>query len=224
MFRSIGGEMQQMLDQHINEILCDDLCRRIEGELTTFLDSISMEIAGRAWLLPDPFRVKVNHEKHRVDVDFSDATKELLNVMQEALDWSEHTGLSTSYYPGLCGRSWSDYVKDITSASTPEEPTIADTTIEAAVEPLKRHICAFVLASDLVPVGWTSWFWACVSDGAPFDWGNNNRSLVTASRFEEHCDACLIMATEDHGVPQEDIDAFLRLLDSLGETYVDLEN
>jgi len=76
--------------------------------------------------------------------------------------------------------------------------------------------CDFILASDLVPKAWSSWFWAVISDSAPFSWGDNNRTLVTASRFAEHCRNRL----DDHPRYRP----FLQRLDEHGETYIDLEN
>lgn len=82
--------------------------------------------------------------------------------------------------------------------------------------------CGFVESSSLVPQSWASWFWGLISDSAPFSWGENNRSLVCACDFARHCRDRLLDAPD--GVEQSEIDAFLASLDSLGSTYIDLEN
>lgn len=59
-------------------------------------------------------------------------------------------------------------------------------------------------------------FWCLISDNAPFSWGDNNRTLVTASSLANHCQDRL-----------DDRPSYLNLLQSLrelGETYVDLES
>ena len=81
---------------------------------------------------------------------------------------------------------------------------------------LKTHTCEFVSATDLVPGTWRGWFWELISENAPFSWGDNNRSLVTASFFRQHCEERL---------PEGPATArFLGKLRRLGETYIDLES
>ena len=82
-----------------------------------------------------------------------------------------------------------------------------------------RQTCAFVPASSLVPKAWSEWFWTLISENAPFSWGNNNRSLVTASDFARHCEDRLEGTTS-----QSSITRFLKKVRALGETYIDLEN
>lgn len=76
----------------------------------------------------------------------------------------------------------------------------------------------------MVPPGWATWFWAKISQDAPFSWGDNNRSMVLACDFKNHCEDRLADAASEEDVPQADIDQFLQLIESLGTTYVDLEN
>lgn len=76
--------------------------------------------------------------------------------------------------------------------------------------------CQFVSASDLVPKRWCSWFWGKISENAPFSWGDNNRSLVTASCFADHCQQRL----DDSPASQK----FLAKVRALGEMYIDLES
>jgi hypothetical protein len=84
--------------------------------------------------------------------------------------------------------------------------------------------CSFIAVTDLVPEDWRGWFWGLISDSAPFSWGDNNRTMVTASRFYDHCKDRLD-DPEDFDITQEDVDAFLEKIEDLGETmYIDLEN
>ena len=50
---------------------------------------------------------------------------------------------------------------------------------------LRYHTARYVNVSDLVPKNWNSWFWASISDNAPFTWGSNNHSLVDVESFIE---------------------------------------
>lgn len=84
--------------------------------------------------------------------------------------------------------------------------------------------CEFVEASDLIPESWVNWFWAKISDNAPFSWGDNNRSMVCACDFRRHCEDRLLDVVDDEGAEQKDIDIFLDKLQILGTTYIDLEN
>lgn len=112
--------------------------------------------------------------------------------------------------------------------------TIQDSEIAKAVElsqewlqmfaDAQLELAAFRPITSLVPDSWRDWFWALISDNAPFSWGDNDRTLVTASDFARHCEDRLLDAADDHEVPQARIDAFLESLRSLGEIYIDLEN
>lgn len=46
--------------------------------------------------------------------------------------------------------------------------------------------CKFVCVTDLVPEEWNGWFYDLISEDAPFSWGDNNRTMVSAERFAEH--------------------------------------
>ena len=78
------------------------------------------------------------------------------------------------------------------------------------------HTCEFVLGTDVVPREWGKWFWERISENAPFSWGDNNRSMVTASDFARHCEEQL-----DDSVK---VKHWLKKVRALGETYIDLEN
>ena len=84
--------------------------------------------------------------------------------------------------------------------------------------------CEFVEGTSLIPEGWDTWFWGRISEDAPFSWGDNNRSMVTACDFKRYCEERLLDAADEEGIPQEDIDQFLEALESLDAMYVDLEN
>jgi len=81
---------------------------------------------------------------------------------------------------------------------------------------MKVQSCQFVSATDLVPKRWQGWFWETISNDAPFSWGDNNRSMVTASSFADHCQQRL-----DDSLSAK---RFLNKVRSLGEMYIDLES
>jgi hypothetical protein len=80
--------------------------------------------------------------------------------------------------------------------------------------------CAFVsipdvLSPHLTTQGERDQFWALISENAPFSWGDNNRSMVTASSLADHCQDRL---------DGEGVDDLLQSMRDLGEIYVDLES
>jgi len=75
-------------------------------------------------------------------------------------------------------------------------------------------------ASSLIPAGWGEWLWERISDNAPFTWGDNDHSLVTADRFLEHVTNSTVVP--DHISP-EVWEAFIDRLRGMGEAYIDLE-
>jgi hypothetical protein len=78
----------------------------------------------------------------------------------------------------------------------------------------------FVEAFDLTRgYAWSPEFWSVLSASAPFTWGDNNRSMVTASRLLEHVERCAFDC-----IPSEELDRLIARLEALGETYIDLEN
>ncbi len=81
---------------------------------------------------------------------------------------------------------------------------------------MKVQTCEFVSATDLVPRSWDKWFWENISENAPFSWGDNNRSMVTASDFARHCEERLDDSPK--------IKRFLKKVRALGEMYIDLES
>ena len=80
----------------------------------------------------------------------------------------------------------------------------------------------YIELSSLVPKEW-DWFYGLISENAPFSWGDNDITLVRASRFYPHvCNALEDMA--DEGISQTEINLFLEMINEQGDTYIDLEN
>jgi len=92
----------------------------------------------------------------------------------------------------------------------------------------KKHTlietCQFIPASRLVPKAWTSWFWEVASQDAPFSWGDNNRTLVTAERLADHVVHLNDPVNGVRFVSAQAYQTFLRRLRKLGTMYIDLEN
>lgn len=86
---------------------------------------------------------------------------------------------------------------------------------------IPTHTAEFVSVTDLVPQAWTGWFWDLISESAPFTWGTNNRTLVTALDFANHCAERLALCDD---LSEADVTAFLQKVRKLGWTYVGLEN
>lgn len=86
----------------------------------------------------------------------------------------------------------------------------------------KVQTCEFVPVSSLVPDSWGGWFYATISSDAPFSWGDNNRTMVTAERFWNHCHERLSGAGY---VNEGALQSWLKKVDRLPATlYIDLEN
>lgn len=90
----------------------------------------------------------------------------------------------------------------------------------------------FVELSTIVPDVWKDWFFNDISENAPFSWGDNNRTLVSAERFKDHAEDVLDMVESEYeeGIVLNDIkeyrQAFLDTLSYLeaNQIYIDLEN
>lgn len=87
-----------------------------------------------------------------------------------------------------------------------------------------RQSVDFVPISDIVPSEWKSWFYQALSTDAPFSWGDNNRTLVTASRILDFVDEWLDYYEGEDGYTEESCREFREQLENLGELYIDLEN
>lgn len=92
--------------------------------------------------------------------------------------------------------------------------TKQDTIRRTAITKLQE--CEFISATDIVPRSWDKWFWEQISNNAPFSWGDNNRSLVTASDFANHCEEVLDDSPK--------VKKWLKQVRKLGEMYIDLES
>jgi hypothetical protein len=101
-------------------------------------------------------------------------------------------------------------------SGNPEKPVIP--------HGVKLQSCVFVSATSLVPKQWESWFWALISEDAPFSWGDNNRTMVSADAFADHCEARLEnLNCDEHGrFPR--YKPFLARVRALGNIYIDLES
>lgn len=84
----------------------------------------------------------------------------------------------------------------------------------------KVQACCFVNASDIIPNEIEREFWRVLSENSPFSWGDNNKSLVCAIDLAHH----IREIEENFGIPKETLNNILQELESLEETYVDLEN
>ena len=88
---------------------------------------------------------------------------------------------------------------------------------------VKLHSCAFVPATKLVPRQWNNWFWALISDNAPFSWGDNNITLVDPDTFANHCEERLCEEMTRKGYPVK-FRPFIARVRALGNIYIDLES
>ena len=85
------------------------------------------------------------------------------------------------------------------------------------------RVTEFICASEIVPSHWSPWFWEAISQNAPFSWGDNNRTFVTASRFADHCEHAIDIQQGEYptaGAKRE----WLKKIRGLGQIYIDLEN
>lgn len=85
-------------------------------------------------------------------------------------------------------------------------------------------------ASNLIPASLPD-FWEDLSHAnTDFTWGDNNRSIITASRFKEACESAFEIQEftdaykDDNDDYLPEVKEFLDMLETLGETYIDLEN
>jgi hypothetical protein len=85
---------------------------------------------------------------------------------------------------------------------------------------LKIEICQYIPATSIVPRKWDKWFWETISNNAPFSWGDNNRSLVTAECLVDHFESCDLPSN----IKDKEIIEFQKTCRELGQMYIDLEN
>jgi len=91
----------------------------------------------------------------------------------------------------------------------------------AATPESDTETVTFVPVTSIVPESWEEWFYDKISANAPFTWGDNNRTLVTASRFAIHVQGVFAYELIPY---DESVREFFAKLTELGETYIDLEN
>lgn len=89
----------------------------------------------------------------------------------------------------------------------------------------KMQTLQFIAISDLIPqsFGDLGEFLAAVGEDAPFSFGDNDRTLILASRFADWCENC-VDRLEDNGCDNDEVNKFIAELWKLDETYIDLEN
>ena len=83
----------------------------------------------------------------------------------------------------------------------------------------------FIPITKLVPEKWQGWFYDMLSQNAPFSWGDNNRSIITATRLANHAEDCLDIEQHDADtITQAEVDEWVEEVRKLGDMYIDLEN
>lgn len=91
----------------------------------------------------------------------------------------------------------------------------------------KIQTTEFVDIIDIAPGHWSDWFYSDISNSAPFSWGDNDRTLVTAARLLKHIEDTLRdndnFETLVHG--DEELEQLKLVLQQLGEKniYINLE-
>lgn len=89
----------------------------------------------------------------------------------------------------------------------------------------KLQSCQFISASAIVPESWKGWFWEHFSEGAPFSWGDNNRTLVVAEDFARHAENFVDDFMEEGDLTdRRDYEKWIESIYALNQTYIDLEN
>lgn len=89
--------------------------------------------------------------------------------------------------------------------------------------------CKYIPLTDIVPLSWNSFFYAELAQDAPFSWGDNNKTLVTATRIADHVDG---FASEWKFTPRDPdpylrpvyVKRWLKAVRDLGNTLIDLDS
>lgn len=80
----------------------------------------------------------------------------------------------------------------------------------------------FVNVTDIVPESWArKGFFETISSNADFTWGDNNRSMITAEHFADHCER---YGTDEICTTAGAYREWLKKIRRLGQMYVDMEN
>ena len=82
-----------------------------------------------------------------------------------------------------------------------------------------------VAMSQVMPDDWHSWIFCAVSENAPFSWGDNNLSLVSAERFLNHLEDVLDLHDDENTI-KEHKESVIDTLNYLSNKniYIDLES
>lgn len=86
------------------------------------------------------------------------------------------------------------------------------------------RICQFIEASDIVPKEWAEWFWEQFSEGAPFSWGDNNRTLIVAEDFARYAEELEFPGEYNDATVRREYNNWIKELYALNQMYIDLEN
>jgi len=86
---------------------------------------------------------------------------------------------------------------------------------------IKKKTLKFIPASQIIPVT-ANWFWHIFSTDAPFSWGDNDLTLIKASRFAEHFENRMDLFIEEE-ITIEELKAILEQIKKLGDNYIGLE-
>jgi hypothetical protein len=88
---------------------------------------------------------------------------------------------------------------------------------------MKIETCTFIPLTQLVPKKWNDWFYGEVSQDAPFSWGDNNRTLITASRLADHVQD-KVLYHHRHTKENNAIRKWIVGVRALDSIFIDLEN
>jgi hypothetical protein len=82
-----------------------------------------------------------------------------------------------------------------------------------------------VAMSQVMPEEWHSWIFCALSEDAPFSWGDNNLSLVSAERFLNHLEDVLDLHDDENTI-KEHKESVIDTLNYLSNKniYIDLES
>jgi len=84
----------------------------------------------------------------------------------------------------------------------------------------KLQTCCFIPATNLVPKEIAPQFWEAFSQNPPFSWGDNNRTLISASDFLDY----VYQIEDNFELTEDELKPVINELENLEDTYIDLEN
>ena len=76
---------------------------------------------------------------------------------------------------------------------------------------------------QLFPEDWKPWIFDAISDNAPFSWGDNDHTLISADRFEDWFDYVASRLDECDDTLKTQVHEKLEQLKTQG-AYIELEN